>query len=344
MCSIGIARAERQKDFMGDTPFDIVEKTIAEAGRHGAYVELLGGEPTLYKKLGETIQLLTDHKLPSYITTNGFTLKKRAREMVAAGLKVLLISMDGWDEESSFKRGEVPGSFQAIADGIAEVKKERGRSMFPIIRIGSAITRVNYHSLDKIADAVYQMGVRRWSIQNYFFMTDSAMAEHRRFKLDFGVGDQVAAHHIAGEDSYLDREQVEQLRQALARTRQKLAGPMRDMRVDFNWDLDLNRYYSPQPPAVTSTCVLPTNRLDVYPDGRIAICLDGHTVGNIRTGTIREAWNGEQMRHFRQVLDEHRVMPMCFRCCGIMNDLKFDETYTPTPKSSLVTISAVGAR
>ena len=86
MCSIGVARAERQKDFRGDTPFDIVEKTIGEAGRHGTYVELLGGEPTLYSKLGETIALLSRHRLLSYITTNGFTLKKRAPEMVDAGL------------------------------------------------------------------------------------------------------------------------------------------------------------------------------------------------------------------------------------------------------------------
>jgi sulfatase maturation enzyme AslB (radical SAM superfamily) len=50
MCSIGVARADRQKDYVGDTPFEIVQKAIEEAGQHGTYVELLGGEPTLYSK------------------------------------------------------------------------------------------------------------------------------------------------------------------------------------------------------------------------------------------------------------------------------------------------------
>jgi hypothetical protein len=26
----------------------------------------------------------------------------------------------------------------------------------------------------------------------------------------------------------------------------------------------------------------------------------GHTLGNIRTGTIQAAWKGEEMRHFRE--------------------------------------------
>ena len=341
MCSIGVARADRQKDYVGDTPFEIVQKAIEEAGQHGTYVELLGGEPTLYSKLGPTIELLTKNRLLSYIVTNGFTLKKRAAEMVEAGLKVVLISLDGWDEESSYKRGEVPGSFDAIRNGIAELQRLRGRKMFPIIRIGSVITKVNYHSLDKIADAVYAMGVRRWGIQNYFFMTDAAMAEHHRFKHEHGVGDQVMAHHIPGVDSYLNREEVAGLKESLARVRKKLDGPMRDLRVEFDWNLDLDKYYSAQPPSRSSYCAMPYNRVDVFPDGRIAICGDGHTLGNIKDGTIRSAWGGGALRDFRKVLKQHGAMPMCFRCCGFMGGLKFDEAYAP--KSDLVTISGAPA-
>src|SRR5437763_16133136 len=43
MCSIGEARAERQKEHRGDAPWEVVERTIEEAGKHGCYVELLGG-------------------------------------------------------------------------------------------------------------------------------------------------------------------------------------------------------------------------------------------------------------------------------------------------------------
>jgi MoaA/NifB/PqqE/SkfB family radical SAM enzyme len=328
MCSIGVARVERQSDFRGDAPWEVIQRTISEAGKHGCYVDLTGGEPTLHSQLGEIIALLTKHRLISYITTNGLNLKKRAREMVGAGLKVLLISMDGWDEESSYERGLVPGSFEAIRDGINEVARVRS-GIFPIIRMCTVVTKVNYRHLDRIVDAVYAMGVRRWMIQNYAFMTDGAMAAHRRMKAETGIGDQVMQHHIPEIDYYLSPDEVAELKDSHARVRAKLDGPYRDMRVDCNWNLDLNAYYSSGRPGMSSTCALPFDRVDVYPDGRISSCGDGHTIGNVLAGSIRDAWNGTERKRLLDLLAAQKILPMCFRCCGILAGLKFDETSVP---------------
>lgn len=324
MCSIGVAREQRESLFKGDARWDVVEATIREAGRHGAYVELLGGEPTLYRRLGDTISLLTRHQLPSFITTNGFNLKTRAAEMMDAGLKVLFLSVDGWDDASSYQRGLVPGSFSAIREGVAEVERRR-RDIFPILRVASVITKANFREFDKIVDAIYALGIRRWSIQHYFFITDGAMAAHRKLKADTGVGDQVMQHHIPGEDSYFDREEVAVLRNVIERLRHKVAD-YPDLRVDFDWKLDLDAYYSPRRPSTSSTCAMPHNRVDVYTDGRIASCGDGHTLGNVLEGTIESAWNGPARAQLLDVLAREKVMPMCFRCCGIMPGLAFDET------------------
>jgi MoaA/NifB/PqqE/SkfB family radical SAM enzyme len=334
MCSIGVARAERQKEHRGDVLWDVVEKTITEAGKYGCYVELLGGEPTLYGRLPDTISLLTNFRLPSYITTNGFNLKKRAREITEAGLKVLLISMDGWDEKSSYERGLVPGSFEAIREGIAEVNRIR-RGLFPIVRIGSVITKANFRDFDRIADAVYEMGVRRWTIQNYFFMNDDAFAAHQQLKAETGIGDQLMMHHIPNAEAYFDRSEVLELQASLDRTREKLKTKYRDMRVDFNWDLDQSSYYSSRRPARSSSCALPFNRIDVYTDGKIASCGDGHAIGNVMTGSIYDAWNGPQRAELMALLGKERILPMCFRCCGIQSDLKFDETSAPYPRVGL---------
>lgn len=333
MCGIGIARAERQKEHRGDALWEVVEKTITEAANYGCYVELFGGEPTLYGRLSDTIALLTKFRLPSYITTNGFNLKQRAREMVDAGLKVLLISMDGWDEASSYQRGLVPGSFEAIREGIAEVNRVR-RGLFPIVRVCSVITKANYRNFDRIVDAIYEMGVRRWVIQNYFFITDDALAAHEQMKADTGIGNQVSMAHVPNAEAYFDRSEVLELQASLARTRVKLRTKYRDMRVDFNWDLDLNAYYSSRRPAKSSSCAMTLNRVDVFTDGRIASCGDGHTIGNIMTDSIYDAWNGPRRAEIKALLVKERILPMCFRCCG-MNDLKFDETSVPYPRAAL---------
>ena len=328
MCSIGVAREERGKQFRGDAPWEVVEKTITECGTQGTYVELMGGEPTLYKHLARTIALLRKYRLPSYIVTNGFNLVKTGPEMVAAGLNVLTVSVDGWDEESSYQRGLVPGSFEAIRKGIAEVNRVR-KGIFPIIRVPTVVTKANFHSIDKIGEALYDMGVRRWMIQNYAFITDSAMAAHLRMKAETGIGDQLMEHHVSGVDSYLTREEVHGFKDSLRRVREMRSTRLRGMRIDFDWNLDLDAYYSSRRPALSSSCSLPFNRVDVYPDGRIATCGDAHTLGNVLTGSIRDAWMGAERRRMLELLSRERILPMCFRCCGILNGLRFDETSTP---------------
>lgn len=325
MCCIGQARADREDEYLGDMPFHIVEKAVCEGSKHGACLDLFGGEPTLYPHLAEALRLIRDGRSLSFITTNGLLIKKRAKQMVENGMNIILISLDGWDEPSSQERGKVPGSFAAIMDGIAEVSRLRGKRPFPIVRISTTITKVNYHSIDKIAQVVYDAGVRDWLIQNYFFATDEIMRQHYQFKARTGVGDKVMLHHIPGNDSYFTKGEVAELKASMARTRALLDGSLRDMRVNYDWETDLDKYYSPAPPSKGSSCSLPYTRVDVFPDGRIALCGDGYTIGNILEGTIADAWNGERMKEFRRVYESARIMPMCFRCCGITNDLKIGD-------------------
>jgi len=339
MCSIGQARADRQRESKSDTPFEIIEKLVREAAPYRPYFELTGGEPMLYARLGDVIKLLSEHGMLSYIVTDGLKLKRRAAELVESGLKVLLISMDGWEEESQKQRGLVPGSFQAIVDGIQEVMRARGKRKFPIIRINTVTTKVNYHSLDKIAQAVYEMGVRRWMLSPYYFMTDAAMAAHRHFKLTTGIGDQVMQHHVPGTESFFTPDELADMKRSLERLRVLLDGPLHDLRADVSWDMDLDSYYSPKPPSPRSVCNLPFDRVDIHTDGRIAVCGDGHTIGNMNSDSLAAAWQGEQYRRFRKVLDKHKVMPMCFRCCGIANTVEFDQTAPEWPKSDLVSIT-----
>jgi hypothetical protein len=33
---------------------------------------------------------------------------------------------------------------------------------------------------------------------------------------------------------------------------------------------------------------------------------------------LPEIFNGERFRHFRRVLKENKLLPICGRCCGLM--------------------------
>lgn len=321
MCAVGDARGERLGEHKQDMAFEVVEKLVAEAHDNGAIVQLFGGEPLLYGRLEDLLKLTKANRVPCFLTTNGLLLERQADILAAGGLQVLHVSLDGWDEPSQKLRGNVPGGFEAIRRGLARIGELRGDAMFPIFRISTVITKVNYHSLDLIGECVEEIGVKEWVISNYFFITPAAVAAHERFCRESGVARRFAQHEI-GTDAYFEPPELAELEQSLekVRARCRRAG----IRLSYPWQTDLDAYYSPRMPSPDSHCSFVGNRIEVYADGRIGICGDGLTIGNVMTDTVREAWNSKPMLGFLGHLEKRGILPMCFRCCGIVqSDIRF---------------------
>jgi cyclic pyranopterin phosphate synthase len=88
-------------------------------------VRLTGGEPLLRHGLldliRETAQMrpaFSDAPLDIAITTNGHLLASMAKDLKAAGLARITVSMDAVDPETFTKITRVPGSFEKVRDGI----------------------------------------------------------------------------------------------------------------------------------------------------------------------------------------------------------------------------------
>ena len=321
MCAVGAARRERLDEHKNDMALAIVEKLVEEARKNGAIIQLFGGEPLLYKYLDETLALTRKNRVPCFITTNGLLLHRKAEVLVGGGLQVLHVSLDGWDEPSQELRGNVPGTFDAIMRGLERVRKLRADSMFPIFRISTVITKANFHSLDRIGRCVEELGVKEWLISNYFFTTREAVAAHQEFCLVSGVSRRLAQHEI-DEDSYVDASAVTDLKRSLELVRERCRRA--EIRLSYPWQTDLDAYYSPRMPSPRSRCGFVGNRIEVYSDGRIGICGDGLTIGEVLTDSIRSAWTGERALRFLGHLNQRGVLPMCFRCCGIVqNQIEF---------------------
>ncbi len=320
MCHYAEARADRQSKVRADMPLDLVAKVSSEASRYGAFIELFGGEPLLYREIAEAVRIASRRNLISTITTNGLLLPHLANVIVRGGVRIVRISLDGWDGDSQRIRGNIAGSFQAIVDGIRELAAAKKNSVFPSVRVITVITKANFHNLRSIQAAVYAAGVRHWTILNYGFITETAVEAHERS----GFGDHFIGDPI-GSGGYLDAEQVAGLRRSLEEVRTNVSSSMRDMQVYYPWHVDIDRYYSELPPSPRTVCTMPLFRVDVHRDGRIALCGDGHTIGNIHDETLRSAWTGARMQKFRKVWNKPRAsFPMCFRCCGIADTISFD--------------------
>jgi hypothetical protein len=295
---------------------------LGECSAYQPVVDLIGGEPLLYPQLSNAVKLASQRNVLSVVTTNGLKLEEKAEALVRAELPLLQVSLDGWDEPSQAARGRVKGSFQRLCDGVRAVREARGTRPFPVIRILTAITRVNHAHLDRIQRVVAALGIRYWGISNYFYLNRNARERHQAFALLNGLSGSVVAHTIS-DDVYLTSEQVRDLKSSLQRV-QQLNRVLR-LRVAYAWNIDVEAYYSTRQASRSLVCDLPYTRLDVHTDGHMSVCVSGKRVGQVGRDSIAEVWRGKVTSGYRKMYERTRPMPMCFRCCGLSQTIRFDD-------------------
>ena len=321
MCAVQDARDEGIARG-GDLPFELLDKVLAECSPHQPVVDLIGGEPLLYPRLSDAVKLASERSVLAVVTTNGLKLKDQAEALVRADLPLLQVSLDGWDEPSQAARGRVKGSFQRLCDGVRAVQKARGTRPFPMIRILTAITRVNHAHLDRIQEVIAALSVRYWGISNYFYLNRNAHERHQAFALLNGLSGSVVAHAIP-DDVYLRSEQVQDLKSSLQRV-QQLNRRLR-LGIAYAWSIDLDAYYSMRQASGSTVCDLPYTRLDIHTDGHMAVCVSGKRIGQVGRDSITEVWRGAGMADYRNMYQRTKPMPMCFRCCGLSQTIRFDD-------------------
>jgi molybdenum cofactor biosynthesis enzyme MoaA len=321
MCAVQDARDEGLRRG-GDLPFELLEKVLAECSPYQPVVDLLGGEPLLYPQLSEAVRLASRQNVLAAVTTNGLMLKEQADDIVGAELPLLQVSLDGWDEPSQTARGLVKGSFDRLCEGVRAVQQAKGKRSFPIIRVLTAITRVNHAHLDRIQRVIAALGIRSWGISNYFCLNRNAHERHQAFALLNGLSGSVVAHTIP-EDVYLTSQQVRNLASSLHRVRE-LNVQLR-LRIAYAWKIDLEAYYSSRQASRSSICDLPYTRLDIHTDGHMAVCVSGKGVGQVGRDSIAAVWRGRLTADYRDLYERTRPMPMCFRCCGLSQTIRFDD-------------------
>lgn len=109
-----------EKEEVARRPLEMFEKAIGLLHKLGVEkVRFTGGEPTLYKQLRELIAFTRNLDDSTHIglTSNGLLLGKLARELAAAGLNSVNISLDTSDA-TRFKRITGKDAFGKVVAGI----------------------------------------------------------------------------------------------------------------------------------------------------------------------------------------------------------------------------------
>jgi len=269
------------------------------------WVVFTGGEPLLNPELPALCALLRAERIQLTLLTTGLLLQRQAEEVISS-FDDIIVSLDGPRAIHDEVR-QVPRAFQVMQAGIAAIKRKR-----PEMRVTARTTvqKANHKSLRGTVTAAKTLG-----LDGISFLAADLTSEA------FNRG--IPWTDIRQAQIGLSFEEVE-----------ALAAEVEALLIEFRAEVETG--YIAEPPAklrrivahfrahlgLTETrspsCNAPWVSAVVEIDGTVRPCFFHKSIGNLRSGDLKQILNSEQALAFRAGLDI-ASNPICNRCVCSLN-------------------------
>lgn len=253
-------------------------------------INLLGGEPSIYKGYLDLARHIKSRGFRCSYTTNGTFLARDAAEIVNTGVDVIAVSIDGGPQLHDQTRGE--GVFERAAEGIRAINVERKKHArnVPFLFLACTINDKNYDKLTQLIETARGLEIKYVNFLHLQF-PDAEMGKY----------------HIDTDTLIQQVQAVKQL--------------AKDYNISVNFTpplkiQDIATYYLKPSRQLGKGCVSPWLRMVIMPNGKVIPCGD-HVVGDLKAEgeTIKSVWNSARFRTFRRNLAQKSLLPDCERCC-----------------------------
>ncbi|MGA3058459.1 MAG: radical SAM protein [Candidatus Limnocylindrales bacterium] len=289
------------------------KRLVDEMADHGvSWVLVRGGEPFLFRGIMELLGYLRAKGLPTSVDTNGTFLRDYAADLVSLGDIHLTISVDGPEEIHDATRG-VKGSFKMIEEGLAALRDAEEAGGRTIGRsICFTISPYSLQGLGDMPEVARRLEIPTISIDPYYYFPE---AVGRRYEQELRDHLGCRAFSWVGfqhEDSGVD---FEEFRRQLGKFRATLGSVKVFPYMDFSEDDYRTWFADATTPVGSPECWAIDDLIDIQPGGEANFCVDfpDYTLGNVRSSTIEELWNGERADRFREYRRQ-RPLAVCHRC------------------------------
>jgi MoaA/NifB/PqqE/SkfB family radical SAM enzyme len=293
----------------------IIKNILEETTTVKSNLFLWGGEPLIYNKLDELIDLLHVHNRWTVICTNGIFVYKLLDGLIKISKNVaLLTSIEGFEKENDEIRGD--GSFKKAMDGIKEV--------LYLIKLGEfkgkqsvhcTISNANVSSLFEFSLFCEKLGIDTLYLCFPWYISPSVAEKMDSFYNEhFTDNGSLKSWYSFSFKLNIDNIDI------LLNEMEKINGKSWNIRIRFQPAVELNEVHDfvigTEMAAQRKTkCLAITNRMDVLSDGSVSACklFREFIVGNLYENSMKEVWNGEKFNKFRCLLSSS-LMPACSKC------------------------------
>lgn len=273
-------------------------------------ITLFGGEPLLYRDCVGLINHIKLRKLHCVMITNGALLAPVAKDLVAAGIDELNISLDGDAPLHDEIRG-LPGLFEKIVAGLHAVVKAKescGRKK-PLINLQCTINPYNYQYLERMVAVAENVLADSLTFHNLIFLHPHMLEEQKKIDELLGSSSVNWGGFIASPS--IDGGVVWAQMQRIASQKHRFSI---DMYPNFN-EPQLRKYYSKADFKPGCRCLSPWIVAYIFPDGNVKPCLNSSfSFGNAFQEPFVKIWNSLDAVRFRRLLQKSKQFPACVRC------------------------------
>lgn len=277
-----------------------------------------GGEPFLYPDFMDLAQYMAKKILLS-VNTNGTHLEKNAERIVRDRWHGIFISLDSFEPVNDKIRGE--GSFKKVIAGIEAINREKKKQGLdqPEMGIVTTVSNMNYDHLHELAAALADKGLS-WHIINLgTYMNEEVGKEQTEFyQKHFGITPTYWKGFTSGFNKGIDGDVFEKILKKVHAY--KNGYPV--ITVPVIKPKKIGDYYGDLMAKVWDHCLAPWFSVNIDYNGDVHFCADypDWVVGNIKTQTMEEIYNGERAVKFRRELKAapDGMFPACRRCYQMM--------------------------
>lgn len=137
----------------------VLDSVATKTDPHKVFVVITGGEPLMRNDLEECGRGIYERGFPWGMVTNGlFLTQERLDGLMRAGLHTITVSLDGFDTDHNWMRGN-PHSFDRAVNAIRMIVQTS--LVFDIV---TCINKQSLPRLEEFKEFLISLGVKRWRI------------------------------------------------------------------------------------------------------------------------------------------------------------------------------------
>lgn len=295
-------------------PLSIEEyRKLIQSVDPGTTFYINSAEPLLYKNIFPLLEILCEHGMRVYMTTNGLLLNKYVEKIAEYPIENFCVSIDGPAAVHDDVRG-IKGLFAKAFEGMSRLRELRPDLY---LRTSTAISHMNQDSLLSMAKALEPLGLQAMLVNHLNFIDQDMSTVHNQH---YGELVSCTPSSITLTPPHLVH--VPRLAREVFELKQRYANVC--FYPDISEPEELYFYYKyPLSSVCGYGCLVGTNSLAVAPNGDIQLgqrCFQ-HVLGNVRDSSLRDTLNNNPwLQTFRTSLKEAGgYFPACTRCCGGFN-------------------------